>query len=477
MTRGARGHILHGTLTDAGVTGTLRADAEAIFRAALERVDPVPMMKRVLRLEGDVLVAATELGSARFDLSAFDRVVVTGMGKATARMALGLEEILGDRIASGLVAVKSGHVETLRRVRLVEASHPVPDASSARAADEVLAFAETFDARTLVVTLISGGGSALLCAPARDAGGRPLLTLDEKKEVTRALLACGATIHEMNCVRKHLSRIKGGRLARAYAPAASLNLLLSDVVGDDLDVIASGPTVPDPTTFADALGVVRRHGLLDRIPAAARRALEDGAAGLHEETPKPGDPAFERATNVLIGTNHQALLAAEAKARALGYATLVLTSRLTGEARDAALTLLGIGEDIALSRFPLRPPACLIAGGETTVTLRGAGKGGRNQEMALAFLAALPRSRAARDILLLAASTDGNDGPTDAAGAFSSLTIAEHARALGLDPNAFLAANDSYRFHEAAGSLLKTGPTNTNVSDVAVLMVGAADVP
>ncbi len=460
-------------MTDAGVTGSLRADAEAIFRAALERVDPVLMMKRVLRLDGDALAVQTELASARFDLSAFDRVVVTGMGKATARMALGLEEILGDRISGGLVSVKTGHVETLRRVRLIEAGHPVPDAASARAADEVLALAGGFDARTLVVTLISGGGSALLCAPARDAAGRPLLTLDEKKEVTRVLLSCGATIHEMNCVRKHLSRIKGGRLARAYAPAASLNLLLSDVVGDDLDVIASGPTVPDPTTFGDAVGIVRRHGVLDRIPAAARRALEDGAAGLHEETPKPGDSAFERATNVLIGTNHQALLAAEARARALGYATLVLTSRLTGEAREAALALLGIGEDVALGGFPLRAPACLIAGGETTVTLRGGGKGGRNQEMALAFLAALPRSKAARQIVLLAASTDGNDGPTDAAGAFASLDVAVRARALGLDANAFLDANDSYRFHEAASSLLRTGPTNTNVSDVAVLMVGA----
>jgi hydroxypyruvate reductase len=459
------------------MTARLATDAEAIFRAALDRVDPVPMMKRVLRLDGDVLRVATELSSASFDLSRFDRVVVTGMGKATARMALGLEEILGDRIADGLVSVKAGHVETLRRVRLIEAGHPVPDESSRRAAEEIRAFAGACDERTFVITLISGGGSALLCAPACDAGGRPLISLDEKKEVTRALLACGATIHEMNCVRKHLSRIKGGRLARAYAPATSLNLMLSDVVGDDLDVIASGPTVPDPTTFGDALGVIRRYDVADRIPAAALRALEAGAAGLHEDTPKPGDPAFAKATNVLIGTNHQALLAAERKARALGYATLVLTSRLTGEAREAALALLGIGEDIAVSGFPLHAPACVIAGGETTVTLRGSGKGGRNQEMALAFLAALPRSKAAGKIVLLAASTDGNDGPTDAAGAFASLEVAGRARGLGLDANAFLAANDSYRFHEAAGSLLRTGPTNTNVSDVAVLMVGAAGEP
>ena len=454
------------------MTNPRAADAEAIFRAALDRVDPVRMMRRVLRLERDVLYVETEISSARFDLSAFDRVVVTGMGKATARMALGLEEVLGDRIAGGLVAVKTGHVEALRRVRLVEAAHPVPDESSSRAAEEILALAKTCDERTLVITLISGGGSALLCAPARGADGRPLLGLDEKKDVTRVLLACGATIHEINCVRKHLSGIKGGRLARAYAPATSLNLMLSDVVGDDLDVIASGPTVPDPTTFGEALEVIRRHGVGERIPPAALRALEAGAAGLIEETPKPGDPAFERTTNVLIGTNHQALLAAEAKARALGYATLVLTSRLTGEAREAALALLGIGEDIALGGFPLRTPACLIAGGETTVTLKGNGKGGRNQEMALAFLAALPRSGAGRRITFLAASTDGNDGPTDAAGAFASLEIAGRARASGLDATSSLAANDSYHFHERADSLLLTGPTNTNVSDVAILIVG-----
>ena len=453
------------------MTSAPARDLEAIFRAALDRVDPVRMMKRVLRLEGDVLRVETELSSASFDLSAFDRVVVTGMGKASARMALGLEEILGGRIADGLVSVKKGHVERLGRVRLIEAGHPVPDESSSRAAEEIRAFADACDARTLVITLISGGGSALLSAPARAADGRELLSLDEKKGVTRVLLACGATIQEINAVRKHLSRIKGGRLARAYAPATSLNLILSDVVGDDLDVIASGPTVPDSTTFADALAVLKRHGVADRVPRAALKALEEGALGLHEETAKPGDPAFERTTNVLVGTNHQALLAAEAKARELGYATLVLTSRLTGEAREAALALLGIGEDVALTGFPLRPPACLIAGGETTVTLRGSGKGGRNQEMALAFLAALPRSRAARRLSFLAASTDGNDGPTDAAGAFASFEIVERARASGLEASVSLAANDSYRFHESAGSLLSTGPTNTNVCDVAILLV------
>ena len=457
---------------DDDMTERLRAHAEAIFRAAVERVDPVPMMRRLLHIEGNLLTVATEQVSAAYDLSAFERVVVAGMGKATARMALGLEAVLGDRIDKGLVSVKAGHVERLERIEVIEAGHPVPDASSVRAADRLLALASGLDERTLVVTLISGGGSALICSPARGRDGAPLFALAEKQEVTRALLACGATIHEVNCVRKHLSRIKGGRLARAYQPATSLNLILSDVVGDDLDVIASGPTVPDRTTFRDALEVLGRYGVAGRIPAAALRTLEAGAVGAHEETPKPGDPAFDRVRNVLVGTNHQALLAAEARARELGYETMVLTSRLTGEAREAALALLGIGEDVAVSGFPLRPPACLIAGGETTVTVRGGGKGGRNQELALAFLAALERrSRLPREVVLLAASTDGNDGPTDAAGAFASREIAARARALGLDPVAALALNDSYGFHDRAGSLLRTGPTNTNVSDVAVLLV------
>ena len=288
----------------------MSADAESIFRAGVERVDPLPVMRRILRLDGDVLHAETEFESARYDLSTFDRVLVTGMGKATARMALGLEEVLGDRIADGLISVKTGHVERLRRIRTLEAGHPVPDATSLRASEEILAFVHGLSARTLVITLISGGGSALLCGPAVGADGSPLLTLDEKKEVTRALLACGATIHEINCVRKHLSRVKGGRLARAYRPASSLNLMLSDVVGDDLDVIASGPTVPDPTTFSDALALVERLGLTGKLPRAAVGVLEKGVSGRLDETPKVGDDAFERTRNLLIGTNYQALLAA-----------------------------------------------------------------------------------------------------------------------------------------------------------------------
>ncbi len=455
-----------------------RTDAEAIFRAALERVDSLALVERVLQVEQDELRVSTEQEQFSYDLGFHGPIIVAGMGKATARMALGLENALGDRITRGLISVKPGHVERLRTIRMVEAGHPVPDAGSLRAAEEILDLVKGLGERALVITLISGGGSALLCAPALGADGSALLTLQEKQEVTRALLACGATIQEMNCVRKHLSRVKGGRLGAAYQPAHSLNLLLSDVVGDEIDVIASGPTVPDPTTYGDALAVLERHELSDKVPGAALRALQHGATGRIGETPKPGDTAFLKSRNLVIGTNRAALLAAERKARELGYSPLVLTSRLTGEAREVAQVLFGIGKDIASCGFPLRPPACLIAGGETIVTRRGAGKGGRNQELALAFLVAMGRSSAGcGDLTLLAASTDGNDGPTDAAGAFASIDVLERARAQGILPEAFLAQNDSHRFFAALGALLKTGPTNTNVADIAVLVVRSGARP
>jgi glycerate 2-kinase len=446
------------------------AQAEAIFRAGLDRVDPLHMMQRVLSLSGDILTLTTEQESLRLDLSTFRRILVLGAGKASARMARGLESILGQRIDGGVVAVKEGHLEELSRIRLVEAAHPVPDERSARAAAEVLELARTAGEGDLVFVLVSGGGSAILAAPSQAPGH--CLSLAHKQAVTRELLACGANIQEINCLRKHLSAIKGGRLAQAIAPARCVSLILSDVIGDDLDAIASGLTVPDPTTWADAMAVVERYGLAGRIPAEAEAVLRAGLAGELPDTPKPGDPALAQARTLLIGTNYQALLAAQDQARSLGYNTLLLTSHLTGEAREIALLFLGLAKDIAAHNRPVARPACIIAGGETTVTLRGAGKGGRNQEMALAFLAALAKSpKNAHNALFLAASTDGSDGPTDAAGAFASLGMLELALVKGLDPFAFLAANDSYAFFDALGLLLRTGPTNTNVCDIKVLLV------
>ena len=464
------------------------ANAEAIFKAAVDRVDPSRMIERAVRIERDDLVVSAGAESVRYGLGGIDRIFVTGMGKASAKMAAGLERALGSRIAGGLVAVKEGHVEPLERVRLVEAGHPVPDGRSQAAAAAILGLGSSLGVRLterdLVIVLVSGGGSAILCAPA------PGLTLEDKIGTTRLLLASGATINEVNCVRKHLSAVKGGRLAAALAPASVLALVLSDVIGDDLDAIASGPTVPDPTSYADALEVVRRYGIESRLPASVAERLRAGAAGAvggpggpgdpgdpgdpgaPTETPKADDPAFARTRTLLVGTNRLALAAAEAEARRLGYNSLVVSSRVSGEAREIAMAFLGIGKDIAASDFPVAKPACVIAGGETTVTLRGGGKGGRNQEMALAFMAALGRSpKDGERLTFLSAGTDGNDGPTEAAGAVVSLGLYRSAVAAGLDPEAALADNDSNGFFRKAGGLVVTGPTNTNVCDVQVLIV------
>ena len=450
---------------------SLRANAEAIFRAGVQRVDPRPMVRKAINLEGSLLTIQTDAGRQSWDLSNFDRILVLGFGKASARMALGLEDVLDKRIDGGLVAVKHGHGEHLTYIELIEASHPVPDESSALAARRILSLAKAADERTLVILLVSGGGSAIFCAPWDD--GQRSISLADKAAVTSALLACGADIREINTVRRHLSAVKGGRLAAALAPATVISLALSDVLGDELSSIASGPTVPDATRWSDAIGVIERYGIADRIPEAAMRLLRDGQANLVPDTPKPGDPLFARVSNIILGSNRQAALAAQAKAEELGYKTLYLGSRIACEAKDAALFYQGIAASCASHGEPVRLPACIIGGGETTVTIRGSGKGGRNQEMALAFLCGLidMQPELANRLCFLSGGTDGNDGPTDAAGAFADLGLLEVSRSTKLDPRKFLAANDSYHYYEQVNGLLKTGPTNTNVCDLQVTLI------
>jgi len=447
-----------------------RADLDAIFRAALERVDPYRMIVDHLRREGRRLVVSVEGQRLDLDLDLYDRVLVLGAGKAAAPMARGVEQVLGDRIEGGLVVTKYGHGEPLTRIELVEAGHPTPDSNGVAAARRIAALAEAACARTLVLILISGGGSALLCAPSEE--GEPRVTLDDKQAVTAALLASGAEIGAINCVRKHLSALKGGGLLRRLAPARSLALILSDVVGDRLDVIASGLTAPDPTSFAAALAVLDSYRLRDRVPKAVRRRLERGADGQLPETVKPDDPRLALATNCLIGTNRAALTAACAEAERRGYRPLPLTSTLTGEAREVAKALFAIARDVRDHSLLAVPPVCLVAGGETTVTLTGSGLGGRNQELALAFLAEMERDpRRGEGISLLSAATDGGDGPTDAAGAYAATEVLDRARAGGLSTVDALRAHDSYRFFEAVGGLLKTGPTRTNVCDLQMILI------
>jgi glycerate 2-kinase len=438
----------------------LRAQARSIFRAALRASDPFQAVCRHARISGETLTA----GGHRYKLGDFDRIFVIGAGKAGGAMARAVEQLLGRRIAGGLINVKYGHGASLRRIEINECGHPVPDRNGVAGASRIAAIANAAGERDLVICLISGGASALLPLPALP------VTLAQKQQVTRLLLASGANIHEINALRKHISRVKGGQLARLAYPATVLSLLLSDVIGDDLDVIGSGPTAPDVSTFEDAKAVLDKYALWNRAPAAVRSRIEQGLAGEVLETPKPGDIAFLNTRNLVIGSNLLAVEAAAVRARELGFRTMVLSTLVQGETREIARMHAAIAAEIVRSGRPLRPPACVITGGETTVTLRGRGVGGRNQEFVLAAcidIAGLDR------VVILSGGTDGTDGPTDAAGAIADGSTLARAEGLGMSPPAFLADNNSYCFFKPLGDLLITGPTNTNVMDIRVMLVGA----
>ena len=435
-----------------------RAHARAIFDAGVAAADPGRCVHQALAVTGGAL----RCGSLRLPLDTISSLRLVGAGKATAAMAAAAEAILGDRIDCGAINTPPGPARPLARVETFVAGHPVPDEAGVAGARRQLELLAGLDSDALVLGLFSGGGSALLPAPA--AG----LTLAEKQATTRLLLACGATIDEINALRKHLSAIKGGLLARAAAPARVIALLLSDVIGDPLDTIASGPTHPDATTFGDCLAIVDRYDLHDQLPVAVRQHLLAGGRGERPETPKPRDPCFARAESLVIGNNRLAIDAAAHQARALGYEVLVLTSRLQGEAHQAAAALVAIAQETVETNRPIARPACLIAGGETTVTLRGDGKGGRNQELALAAALQLGGWSA---ITLLAGGTDGIDGPTDAAGALADGQTLSRAQAQGLDARTFLECHDSYSFFAALDDLVITGPTGTNVMDLQIILI------
>jgi hydroxypyruvate reductase len=421
---------------------TSRAAALKIFRAALKAADPYEAVLRNVRVAGGTLIA----GRRRYRLDRLRDIRVVGAGKASARMAQAVERLLGKRISQGLINVKYGHTAPLRHIQLIECGHPVPDQNGLNGSKRILEIASQAAADDLVIAIISGGASALLPYPL------PSGTLEEEQRITSELLRSGANIQELNTVRKHMSAIKGGHLAKTAAPAHLLALILSDVIGDDLDVIGSGPTVPDRSTVADAERILRHY----------RIALPS-----FEETPKPEDEAFDNVQNLIVGSNALAIRAAEAKARRLGYRTLVLSTFIEGETREVARVHAAIAKEVLASGRPVRRPACIISGGETTVTVRGDGTGGRNQEFVLA---------AAMDIggldgvTVFSGGTDGTDGPTDAAGAITDGETVARARELGMNPAEYLAKNDSYHFFEALGDLVKTGPTGTNVADVRLVL-------
>jgi hydroxypyruvate reductase len=388
------------------------------------------------------------------------RTLVLGAGKAAAAMARAVEaNWQADRPLSGLVVTRYGHgVGQLKRIEVVEAAHPTPDAAGQAAARRILDLARGLGPDDLALCLISGGGSALLSLPADG------IELADKQQVNRALLRSGAAIHEINCVRKHLSAIKAGRLAAAAAPAQVVALIVSDVPGDDPSVIASGPTVPDASTLAEARAVLARYGI--EPPPAVRRLLDDASA----ETPKPGDAVFARVDNRIVATPQAALKAAAAVAREAGILPLILGDSIEGEAAEVGRAMAGIARQAAVHGQPAPPPCVLISGGETTVTVRGQGRGGRNVEFLLALAVAL---NGLPKVFALAGDTDGVDGAEEVAGALVTPDTLARAEALGIDARARLADNDGHGFFEALGDQIVTGPTRTNVNDFRAILIGA----
>ena len=438
----------------------LRQHARKIFMSAIKAVNPELVVKRSLRYESNNLHVAGHT----FDLKQIHRVLLIGAGKAAAAMARGVELRLGNRIEQGIIITQYGQGRHLQFTKILEAGHPEPDHRGILAAMKILSLVQSATANDLIICLISGGGSALLPLPADG------LTLEDKTKVTSTLLSHGVPIHEINKVRKHISRIKGGQLARVAHPAYMATLILSDVVGDPVDVIASGPTVADPSTFADAKNILHFYDIWPELPAAVKEHISAGCAGKIEETPKPGDAIFERCFTSIVASNKNALEQSQLYAsQKLGYSTMILANCIQGEACETGRFYSSILQSMIQGHYPFKPSACILAGGETTVTIRNPnGKGGRNQEMALSVALAI---EGLENCLFLSGGTDGKDGPTEAAGAFADGNSVSRARIHKLEPAfSYLENNDSYTFFKSIDDLLITGPTQTNVMDLQILL-------
>lgn len=432
------------------------------LEVAIESANPYKLVKKHVRLEDSNLIIDGE----EFSLNKYKNVLVVGGGKAVGAMAEALEDILGDRIKEGLVNILTGTAGRYRtrKIKLNEAGHPIPNLSGMAGAKCMLEMVEKSKKEDLIICLISGGGSAMMTLPARG------ISIEDKQKLTKLLLLSGANINEINTVRKHLSMFKGGQLAKAASPATIVSLILSDVVGDPIDSIASGPTAPDPTTYRDAIEILRKYDLWDKAPETIKNVLENGLAGILPETPKPDDPIFENVRNIVVGNNLMACKAARDRLKNLGFKTLILTTRMQGESREVGMFLGSIAKEISSSGNPHPPPAAIVIGGETTVTVRGRGLGGRNQELVLSAAKCIADRNG---ICIGSIGTDGIDGPTDAAGALVDGETLRRADELGLDYGKALMENDSYNFFRMLGDLLITGPTGSNVNDIAVLCVYA----
>lgn len=436
------------------MTDDPRSTVRQIFEEVLAACDPASLLTERVRLDDEHF----ELGDTSYDLAQFERILVVGAGKAGAPMAAALESVMGERINSGLVVVREDYGGPAERIDIVEAAHPIPDRRSVQAGARIREICESAGAEDLVLVLLSGGGSALLVEPATD------LTLEDMQATVDELVNSGAAIQQINTVRKHLSALKGGQLAATIAPATSATIILSDVVGNDLSTIASGPTVGDPTRFSDALAVVEQYDLLDVLPAAVIEHLRDGSRGELRETPGPGDAVFADASHLIIGDGRTVAHAARQACERRGWSARVLATRLTGEAREVARVVAAIGEEAAYNANGA--PGAFIMTGETTVTVRGEGLGGRNQELALAAALTID---GVDDLSIASLATDGTDGPTDAAGAIIDGQTAHSIREAGLDPRSRLADNDAYPALDAVDALVRTGPTRTNLNDLVMI--------
>jgi hydroxypyruvate reductase len=441
-------------------TNHLRHDLAQIGKKAIAAVDPVTCLKQAVVMKDDHLIIEDQ----SFDLAQVQRIIVVGFGKASARMAAALEGILGERISCGLVVTADGYAVPTERVTIVCATHPIPDERGMAAAEQIAALVDGAGEKDLVIVLISGGGSALLVLPASG------ITLDDLSSVNGLLLRSGARIQEMNTVRKHLSQVQGGQLAQRAFPAQVIALILSDVPGDPVDVIASGPTVADPTTFQQVKQILCRHNIWDKVPHAVLARIKAGLSGEISETPKPGDPTLQRVSTTIIGSGTRAAEVALAEGIRLGYNTLLLTTTLEGEARVVGKVLASLAREEVVHQRPLPLPALIIAAGETTVTVIGDGKGGRNQELALAAalgIEGLP------GVVFCSLGTDGCDGPTDAAGGIVDGGTTARIRKHGADPDDLLARNDAYHALSCSEDLIIIGPTGTNVADICMIAVEA----
>ncbi|OGL41215.1 MAG: hypothetical protein A2161_00820 [Candidatus Schekmanbacteria bacterium RBG_13_48_7] len=429
-----------------------------IFNTEISAVNPEYTVKQNVKLTANKLFA----GDHEYNLNDYDRIVVVGFGKAAALMAKAIEDIFGDRIESGIISVKYGFGLKLKRIKVIEAGHPVPDKNGILAAQKIVQKLLDLSDKDLAICLISGGGSALLTLPVEG------ITLEDKQAITRLLLNAGATIQELNTIRKHISRVKGGFLARAANPATLISLIMSDVTGNQLDAIASGPTVPDTTTIEDCIRILNRYEL-DKadLPPAIPLHIQKCIL-LKSDTPKPGNPIFEKTFNLIIGSNETAIRTGFQKATELGFNAFIFSHTLEGECRTVGKNLVSIAREIQQKKHPVKLPACILAGGETTVKVTGNGKGGRNTELALSAALAM---QGTSGISLLSAGSDGNDGDTDAAGAIVDGQTIPRAIQMNTDPFDYLNNNDSYSFFDKLGDLIRTGPTFTNVMDLQIMLV------